>query len=262
MLKCFDLTGKVALVTGGSQGLGKAMAIALAKSGANVCIVSRTPAKLEKAAAEISECGPKCIWAAADITKDEDVRAAVKKTVDTFGKLDILIDNAAHPGIFKPTEDMTTEEWDEVMKHNIDGMFIAAREAAKVMLPNKCGNIVIIASIASGTFNAASIPNAYETSKGAVASMVKALDASWGKHGISVNGIAPGYFRSDVIEKRIKERIKEDPSYLDYLNSLVPCGRAAMPEEIGPAAVLLSSHEATTYIHGAILTVDGGRTYL
>ncbi|MBE6631903.1 MAG: SDR family oxidoreductase [Ruminococcaceae bacterium] len=257
MLKCFDLTGKVALVTGGSQGLGKAMALALAKSGANICIVSRTASKLEKAAEEIRACGVECIWATADVTSDEDISAAVKKTVDTFGKLDILIANAAHPGIFKNTEDMTTAEWDEVMKHNIDGMFISCREAAKVMLPNGSGKIIIIASIASEIFNAASIPNAYETSKGAVRSMVKALDASWGKRGINVNGIAPGYFRSDVIE----ERVQKDPAYLDYLNSLVPCGRAAMPEEIGPAAVLLAS-DGASYIHGEILTVDGGRSYL
>lgn len=257
MLSCFDLTGKAALVTGGSQSIGKAIAKALMLSGADVCIMARTQSRLESTCGELDGTGGRrCIWAAADITSEEQVKAAVKKTADTFGKLDILINNAAHGGFFKAPEDMTMEEWDTVIQQNISGMFLTAREAAKVMIPQGGGKMVFICSIVTKVFGTHNDPGAYETSKGGVEVMIRALAASWARHHIHVNGISPGYTLSDIVRENL---VDKDPEKYAKLCELVPLKRFAEPEEIAPMAVALAS-DAASYMEGAIITVDGGRT--
>lgn len=196
-LACFDLTGKTALVTGGSQSIGKAIAKALLQSGAKVCITARTQKKLEETCAELKEYG-ECIWAVADISNEEQVHESVKKTVDAFGRLDILVGNAAHGGYFKEPEDMTMEEWDEVIQQNVNGMFLCAREAAKMMIPQGGGKIVLVASIVTKVFGVHNAPGAYETSKGGVEVLIRSLAASWAKHNIR---------NSHVVGKAIGERL-------------------------------------------------------
>lgn len=254
-LKCFNLTGKTALVTGGSQSIGKAIAKALLQSGASVCIVARTKSKLETAAKELSAYGP-CIWAVADICDEEQIRAAVAYVVNTWGKLDILVGNAAHGGYFKEPQDMQLCEWDEVMQQNINGMFLCAREAAKVMIPQGGGNIVMVASIVTKVFSPNNDPGAYETSKGGVEVMVRSLAASWAKYNIRVNGISPGYTLSDIVKKNFE---KMEPGAYERAAALVPLGRFAEPEEMAPMVVALAS-DASSYMQGSIITIDGGRT--
>jgi len=255
-LSCFDLTGQVALVTGGSQSIGKAIAKALALSGAKLCITARTQGKLEAACEELRAMGAECIWAAADIGDEAQVAAAVKKTVDTYGRLDILVNNAAHGGYFKAPEDMTLEEWDTVMRQNIDGMFLMAREAAKVMISQRSGKMIFVSSIVTRTFGTHNDPGAYETSKGGVDVLIRSLAASWARYNIRVNGIAPGYTLSDIIRENLAEK---EPEKYAKLCELVPLKRFAEPEEMAPMVVALAS-DASSYMQGSIITIDGGRT--
>jgi len=257
MLPCFDLSGKTALVTGGSQSIGKAIAKALALSGARISLVARTGDTLRVACEEIRALGADCIWSAADISDEAAVRAAVNGTVEAFGQLDILINNAAAPSVAKPVEELTLAQWRAVTRVNVDGMFIVAREAARHMIPRRSGKIVILCSIASEVFNNNCDPGVYEVSKGAVEAMVRVLSANWCKYNINVNGIAPGYFMSDVV----RDFYSAHPDRLEKSAALVPVGRFAQPEELGAVGVLLSS-DGASYMHGSIVTVDGGRTFM
>ena len=254
-LKCFDLTGKTALVTGGSQSIGKAIAKALLQSGAKVCITARTQSKLEKAAAELCAYG-ECIWAAADICNEDQLRAACDLVVNRWGSLDILVGNAAHGGYFKEPEDMTTAEWNEVIQQNVNGMFLCAREAARIMIPQGGGKIVLVASIVTRVFSPNNAPGAYETSKGGVEVLIRSLAASWAKHDIHVNGISPGYTLSDIVKENYAHM---EPGAYEKACALVPMKRFAEVDEMAPMVVALVS-DAASYMQGSIITIDGGRT--
>lgn len=257
MKSLFDLSGKVALVTGGSQGLGFAFSKSLAQAGANLCILSRTESKLERACKGLQKYGTECIWQVADITNETEIHKAVQNTIEHYGKIDILVDNAAAPCIEKPIEELSLDEWRSVIQQNVDGMFIVAKEVAKHMIPRREGKIIILCSIASEIFNNNTWPGVYDISKGAVRTMVKVLAANWCKYNINVNGIAPGYFMSDVV----REFYERHPETYARSCSLVPCGRFGEPKEIGPTAVFLAS-DASSYMHGSIITVDGGRSFM
>jgi gluconate 5-dehydrogenase len=233
------------------------MAKALAKSGAKLCITSRSQGKLEAACKELKELGADCIWRICDITNEEQVAGAMKDCVDTFGKLDILIDNAAAGSIVKPVEELTMDEWQNVCNQNINGMFLVAREASKYMIPQRSGKMVLLASIASEVFNNTCDPGVYEPTKGAVRTLVKVLAANWAKYNINVNDIAPGYFMSDIIQ----DFFTKYPERYAASCELVPAKRYANPEELGAVAVLLSS-DGASYMQGSIVTVDGGRTFM
>ena len=259
MNKNFDLSGMVALVTGGSQSIGLAIAKELGKAGAKLAILSRTETRLISACKEIvDETGAQCIWVKSDITDEKSIERAVSEVINHYGRIDILISNAAGSAPDIPIEDITMEDWKKCMSTNIDGMFIIAREVARqCMIPQKGGKITLLCSIASEIFNPTYYPGAYEISKGAISTMVKVLDANWNRYGIHVNGIAPGYTLSDVVI----ESFKDNPNAESEAAATVPVKRFAQPSEIAPAAVFLSSNGAS-YIHGSIITVDGGRTYM
>jgi len=257
MLKCFDLTGKVALVTGGSQSIGKEVAKALALSGAKIAILARTKEKLIAACKEIEALGTECIWVQADISDEESVNKAVNEVADHYGHIDILIDNAAGSAPAVPVETLDLATWKKCMATNVDGMFIVAKAVAnRCMIPQRSGKIVIFCSIASNVFRAGSFTGAYETSKGAVASMVKVLDSNWNRYGIHVNGIAPGYIMSDVIV----DMFEREPELKPLAEAQIPVGRFADPSEMAPVAVFLAS-DGASYMNGSIVTADGGRTY-
>lgn len=257
MLQCFDLTGKVALVTGGSQSIGKAVAKALAQSGATVAILARTQKKLEEAAAEIRALGAECMWVRADICNEAEVEAAVEQVAQRYGRIDILINNAAGSAPAIPVETLDLSVWDACLKTNVDGMFIMAKAVAnRCMIPQRSGRIVMFCSIASEVFRAGSFTGAYETSKGAVAAMVRVLDSNWNRYGIHVNGIAPGYILSDVV----KEMFLREPELQSLAEAQIPLGRFADHAELAPLAVFLSS-DGASYMNGTIVTADGGRTY-
>lgn len=248
----FDLTGKVAFVTGASSGIGYASAIALAKQGAKVVITARRLEKLEALAKEIKDQGHEALAVKMDVTQKTDIEAAVAKTVETFGRLDILLNNA---GVAEFTQflQMTDEQWDKTIDTNLKGYFWVAQAATREMAKNKWGRIINIASIASGGVGVGfpSIAH-YCASKGGVVALTEALAVELAPLGILVNAIGPG-----VIETEMTEGILKDPKQAEALLARAPLKRAGKPEEIAAAVVFLASEESS-YSTGATLYVDGG----
>ncbi len=256
MLACFDLSGKVAIVTGASQGIGKAIAKAVGLSGAFVAMLARNREKLERSAAELSSLGIKCRAFPADISDEKCIAAVFSEIAEEYGGIDILVNAAAAGGAFTDTIDLTLDQWQQVMKINADGAFITAREAGKYMIPKRSGKILLVSSIVTSVFGTHCEPNVYETSKGAVDVLIRSLAASWGKYGVHVNGIAPGYTLSELVVEQMKNY---EPGKYEELCRLVPLGRYAEPEEIAKMAIALVS-DAASYVNGEIVKVDGGRT--
>ena len=248
----FDLTGKVALVTGASSGIGRASAIALAKQGATVVVAARRIDKLNDLAKEIVGMGRESLPVMMDVTKKETITAAVNKTIEMYGKLDILLNNAG-VAEFAPFLDLTEEQWDKTIDTNLKGYFLVAQAAAREMAKHKWGRIVNIASIASGGVGVGfpSIAH-YCASKGGVVAMTEAMAIELAPMGILVNCIGPG-----VIESEMTEGMLKDPKQAEALLSRAPLKRAGKAKEIAAAAVYLASEEAS-YTTGTTLYIDGG----
>lgn len=248
----FDLSGKVALVTGASSGIGKASALALAKQGATVVVAARRVDRLTDLAKEIVVMGREALPVVVDVTKKETITAAVAKTVAMYGRLDILVNNAG-VAEFAPFLDMTEEAWDKTIDTNLKGYFLVAQAAAREMAKHTWGRIVNIASIASGGVGVGfpSIAH-YCASKGGVVAMTEAMAIELAPKGILVNCIGPG-----VIETEMTDAILKDPKQAEALLARAPLKRAGKPEEIAAAVVFLSSEESS-YTTGATLYIDGG----
>jgi 2-deoxy-D-gluconate 3-dehydrogenase len=246
MKNTFDLTGKVAIVTGGFQGLGRGMAIGLAEAGADVVLVDRTEA-LETAGV-IHSLGRKSLTVAADLMSIEPIPAIVQRTIETFGKVDILINNA---GTIRrtPAIDYSEKDWDEVMAVNSKTVFFFSQAVARDMMKRKSGKIINIASLLS--FQGGIIVPAYAASKGAVAQVTKALANEWAAHGINVNAIAPGYMATDNTKA-----LRADPVRSKAILDRIPAGRWGTPEDLAGVAVFLAS-SASDYVNGHVLVVDG-----
>jgi len=250
----FNLTGKVALVTGASSGIGRASAIALASQGASVAIAARRVEKLEELKKEIESKGGKALVVPMDVTIKEQVEAGVKKTVETFGRLDILLNNAG-VAEFVSFFDMTDDQWDKTLNTNLKAYFHTAQAAGREMAKNKWGRIINIASIASGGV-AVGFPQIaqYCASKGGVVGMTEALADELAPMGITVNAIGPG-----IIETEMTKGITSDPAQSQGMLARIPLKRFGKPEEIAAAVVYLASDEAS-YTTGATLYIDGGWT--
>ncbi len=248
----FDLTGKVALVTGASSGIGRASAIALAKQGATVVVAARRMEKLQKLAREIVQMGREALPVMMDVTKKETIAAAVTKTVEMYGRLDILLNNA---GIaeFSPFLSMTEEAWDKTIDTNLKGYFLVAQAASREMAKHHWGRIVNIASIASGGVGIGfpSIAH-YCASKGGVVALTEALADELAPMGILVNCIGPG-----LIETEMTKVVLDNPDQAKAFTARIPLKRAGKPEEIAAAVVFLASEEAS-YTTGATFYIDGG----
>ena len=245
----FDLTGKTALVTGCSRGIGEAMATGLAAAGANIIGVSGTLTPGSNVEEEVKKMGREFTPYAIDLGNRKELQASIEKIKATHPVIDILINNA---GIIKrdPVAVHTDEEWDSVLNVNLDAAFILAREFGREMIKRKSGKIIFTCSLLSfqGGIN---VPG-YAASKGAVASLVKALANEWASKGVNVNGIAPGY-----IATKNTEALRSDEERSKSILDRIPAGRWGEPEDfIGPV-IFLSSH-ASDYVDGEILTVDGG----
>ena len=250
-LQAFDLTGKVALVTGASRGLGKAMALALAQAGAEVALAARGVEELEQTAKEMRALGREALAVSTDVTQVSQIKVLVRRTVDHFGRLDILIP-AAGINIRGPALDFTEADWDRVMAVNLKGAFFTCQAAGRVMIEQRSGSIITVASLTT-TFG---FPNIipYGTSKGGVGQLTKGLASEWAPYGVRVNGVAPGYYRTAMTEP-----LFQDPKFREYIRSRIPMERPGVPEELGGAVVFLAS-DASAYITGQILYVDGGWT--
>lgn len=248
----FNLKGKVALVSGASRGLGKGMAAALAKAGADVIISSRSQEALEVTAREIKEATSSKVYpVSCDIRDMHSIDNLIKKSVMKFGKIDILV-NGAGMNIRKPIIEVTESDWDTLMGVNLKGGFFLCKAAAEVMIKQGNGKIINIASTASTVgFNNICM---YCASKGAVLQMTKAMALEWAKYNINVNAIGPGSYKTEMTKV-----LYEDEEKHKGLLSRIPMGRTGVPEDLAGAVVFLGS-EASNYITGQIIYVDGGWT--
>jgi gluconate 5-dehydrogenase len=248
----FDLTGQVALVTGGSRGLGLQMAHALGEAGAKIMLSSRKSEDLEAAAAELKAAGIEAQWIAADCGKEEDIRRLAAETVQRMGTIDILVNNAGATW-GAPAEDHPVNAWDKVMNLNVRGYFILAQEVAKLcMIPRKKGRILNVASIAGLAGNPSEMKTiAYNTSKGAVVNFTRALAGEWGEHGITVNAICPGFFPSKMTYGLLEKL------GADKMAQGAPLRRLGDDEDLKGLTLLYAS-AAGKHITGQWMAVDGG----
>ncbi len=248
----FDLNGKVAIVTGGSIGLGRQMAEALAEAGADLVLCARKKERCDRAAKELEALGADTLALGCDVKKPEDVQAVVDRTVERFGRLDILINNAG-TSWGAPVEEMTLEQWNKVIETNLTGTFLFSQAAGKVMVRQTSGKIINITSVA-GIHGAPASFQAigYHASKGGVIAFTKDLACKWGQHNIQVNAIAPGWFPTNMSAVVI-ERNRET-----FLKRL-PLGRFGGENDLKGAAVFLAS-AASDFVTGHVLVVDGGQT--
>ena len=247
----FDLTGKVAVVTGGSGGAGKAISIGLALYGADIVCTSRTMSTLEDTAAEVEKLGKKAFPISCDVSDPESVDQMMKKTIDEFGKIDIMV-TAAGIALRAEAENMAIEDFKKVMAANVEGTLLCCQAAAKEMIKREeGGNIITIGSIRGLQGHPAGY-SAYGTSKGAVHMMTKQLATEWAKFKIRVNSIAPCIFWTPLTEPILK-----DEAMYKIFMQRIPLGRPAEPEDL-VGAVLYLSTPASSMVTGHILSVDGG----
>jgi len=250
----FSLKNRTAIVTGGGQGLGKAMALALAQAGADLVIFARhTETALETQNLIIAE-DVRCEVFQGDIRVEADVRRLVQQVMDVFGKIDILVNNAA---IWRGdhAEAVTTEDWREVIDVNLTGQFIMSREVGQVMLDQGRGSIINVASMSGLIVNTPQNQCAYNASKGGLIMLTKSLAAEWAQRDVRVNALCPGYMRTEMSEDRYQ---RKDPA-IERWFSMTPMGRSGRPEELMGIAVYLAS-DASSFVTGATILVDGGYT--
>jgi len=247
----FDLSEKVAIVTGAGRGMGYHIALALAKYGADLVICSRTLSELERVEAEIKKLGGRVLIQQMDVTKIPEIYAMVEQSIRAFGHIDILVNNAGI-NITQWAVDVTEEAWDRVMDTNLKALFFCAQAVGRVMIQQKKGKIINISS-QTGTV---AIPQraAYCSSKGGVNQLTKLLAIEWGPYNINVNAVAPTF-----VETPFTKPMFEKEGFREYVLGNIPLGRVGQPEDIIGAVIYLAS-EASNLVTGHILLIDGGWT--
>lgn len=247
-----NLSGNIALVTGGSSGLGKASAIKLAELGADIVLWSRTENKLAETGKEILKLGRRCRWDSVDITKIDKIEDAVQKIRKDFGEIDILV-NSAGVNIPQNAEEVTLEAWDTVMDTNIKGLFFCCQAVGRLsMIPREKGIIVNISSQAGKV--ALPLRAAYCSSKGAVDQLTRVLAFEWAKYNIRVNAVAPTF-----VETPFTKKMLADKEFNEYIMNKIPLKRLATTDDVANAVSFLVSDQSNI-ITGAIIPVDGGWT--
>lgn len=250
VLESFGLQGRRALITGSSAGIGLALAEALAQAGAHVVINGRTTAKVEAAAGQLRAQGLSASSAVFDVTDAEAVRAAVD-AIEAEGTIDILVNNAGMQ-IRGPLHEYQDADWHTIMKTNLDSVYYVGKTVAQKMIPRGTGKIINICSVQSELGRPGIAP--YTATKGAVKMLTKGMAIDWGPYGLNVNGIGPGYFKTELNQKLV-----DDPAFSAWLVGRTPSRRWGDLQDLGGAAVFLAS-DASRFVNGHILYVDGGVT--
>jgi NAD(P)-dependent dehydrogenase (short-subunit alcohol dehydrogenase family) len=245
----FDLTGKVAIVTGASRGLGQTFARALARAGADLVITSRTVDTLTPFRKEVESMGRRAVPLELDVRDETSIRQMVADAAKAFDRLDILVNNAGC-NVRKKAVEITWDDWNLVLDTNLRGAFFVAQSVAREMIPLNRGRIINIGSVTS-VFGYAGL-SPYGASRGGIRQMTMSLAADWGAHGITVNCLAPGWFKTDQ-----NKVMYEDPEWVAYLVERIPMGRPGRPQDLEGPVVFLAS-DASEYITGQTLLVDGG----
>jgi gluconate 5-dehydrogenase len=245
----FDLTGKIALVTGASRGLGKHFALALARAGVDIAITSRTLASLDDTAREIAALGRRVLPVALDVRDHTSIQSAVAAAHTHFGRIDILVNNAGC-NIRKPALDVAWDDWNTILDTNLRGPFFVAQAVARHMIAAGRGRIINIGSVTSVAGYAGLGP--YGASRGGIKQLTMSLAADWGPSGVTVNCLAPGWFKT-----KQNAVMYEDAEWVRYLSDKIPLRRPGAVEDLTGALLFLSS-DASAYVTGQTLLVDGG----
>ena len=246
-----SLAGRVAVVTGASRGLGRAIALALAEAGADVALAARAKRDLEDTGALVQRAGRRALVAPTDVARYAEVEALMGRAVRELGRLDIVVNNA---GVAKvaPLAEMTPDDWRFMVDANLTGVFNGCRAAAPHLIAQKSGKVINVASV----LGQVGLPGytIYAATKGGVIALTRALGVEWARHGIQVNAIAPGWFATDMTDPAFS-----DPKINERLTRDIPMRRIGRPEEIGPLAVYLAS-QASAFMTGQTIFLDGGHS--
>jgi NAD(P)-dependent dehydrogenase (short-subunit alcohol dehydrogenase family) len=247
-----ELDGKVALITGGSRGIGRAIALAFAEAGADVALAARGPEDLERAAEEVEAAGRRAIPIPTDVADPEQVRAMVERTVAGLGTVDILVNNAGGAPFFSTVDSMREEGFEKYFRINFLSAFYATKAVAPILLEKRSGSMIAVASVAG--YIASPGLTYYSAAKAALINFTKTVAREWAPFGVRANAIAPGW-----IETEMNVGARQDPSFEERVRSMIPLGRWGKAEEVAAVARFLAS-EAASFMTGSVVLVDGGQT--
>lgn len=247
----FNLSDRVAVITGTSRGLGQYFGRALAQAGADLVITSRDVSRLSEFQEEIEALGRRALPVELDVLNESDIENMVRLAVAEYGKIDILVNNAGL-NLRRPATEVTWQDWDTVVNTNLKGAFFVAQAVGKVMIERRYGRIINIGSCTC-VFGMEGI-GPYCASRGGILQMSRSLAAEWGPHGITVNVLAPGWFRTAQ-----NKALYDNKPWLEYITDRIPLGRPGQPNDLDGSVVFLAS-DASAYVTGQILLVDGGFT--